>query len=142
MKRFMNQVQKNYLVSKAAYDTLEAAMAEKELKFLQSKGRTEDRIWAIEDEAVFDLLNVEFCASIEDMDADCEAARLALEADENSLIEYALSIAPAKIRETLRYGNKNQIKIREQLIDAIIKFNPSTVPAPVGDSQRMNCERH
>jgi hypothetical protein len=125
----MNKVQRDYMVSKAALDAIEAVMAEKELKFLQSKGRTESHIWAIDDEAVFDLLNVEFCATIEDMDADYEAAQLALKAAKNALIEYALSIAPAGIRETLRWGSKNQAVIREQLIDAIMRFDTSTFPA-------------
>jgi hypothetical protein len=125
----MNKVQKNYMVSKAALKAIEAVMAEKELKFLQSKGRMENHIWAIEDEAAFDLLNVEFAATVEDLDADYTAARLALKAAETALIEYALSISPVGIRETLRRGSKNKIAIREQLIDVVMRLDTSTIPA-------------
>jgi hypothetical protein len=125
----MNRVQRNYIVSRAALEAIEAVMAEKELQFLRSKGRTENHVWAIEDEAVFDLLNVEFCVSIEDIDADYEAARLALRAAENALIEYALSITPDKIRETLRQGSNTQTAIRKKMINVVMKLDTSTVPA-------------
>jgi hypothetical protein len=125
----MNKVQKNYLAAKAAYDTIEAMLAEKELKFLQSKGRAESHIWAIEDEAIFDLLNEEFSKIIEDLYDDCVSARLALRAAERALIDYGLSIAPAGIRETLRRGSKEQFMIREKLIKTIMRLDTSTVPA-------------
>jgi hypothetical protein len=125
----MNQVQKNYMVSKAAVKAIETVLAEKELEFLQSKGRKEAHVWAIEDEAIFDILNVEFSATVEDMKADYTATRLALKAAEKAVIEYALSIAPAKIRETLRQGVKDYSKIGKDLIDTVMRLDTSTVPA-------------
>jgi hypothetical protein len=124
----MNKVQMNYMQSKAALKAVEAVLAERELVFLKGKGRTEKHIWTIEDEAVFDLLSVEFAATVETLDADYTTARLALKAAESALIEYALSISPAGIRETLRRGSKNQIAIREQLIDIVMRLDTSTVP--------------
>jgi hypothetical protein len=125
----MNQVQKNYMEAKAALKAIETELAKKELKFLQGKGRKEAHIWMIEDETIFDLLNVEFSATTEALDTDYTTARQALKTTESALIEYALSLSPAGIRETLRRGSKNQIAIREQLIDVVIRLDTSTVPA-------------
>jgi hypothetical protein len=125
----MNRVQKNYMASEAALKEIEAALAEKELKFLQSRGRKEAHVWAIEEEAIFDLLNVEFSATVKGMAAARTAARLALKDAENALIEYALSLAPAGIRETLRQGARDYLKIRKDLIDTAMRLDTSTVPA-------------
>jgi hypothetical protein len=125
----MNQVQKNYIVSKATADTIEAVIAEKELQFLQGKGRMETHIWTIEDRMVFDILNAEFSATVKDLYADHTSARLSLKEAESALIEYALSIAPAGIREILRRGSRERITIREKLIETIMRLDTSTVPA-------------
>jgi hypothetical protein len=71
---------------------------------------------------------VEFSATVEDIEADHTAARLALKAAEKALIEYALTLAPPKIRETLRQGIK-EVKIREQLINTVMKLDTKTVHA-------------
>jgi hypothetical protein len=125
----MNQEQKNYIAAKAAVDAIESAIAEKELKFLQGKGREETRIWAIEDEEVFEILNAEFSVAEESICADYTSARKLLKTSERALVEYALSIAPDGIRETLRRGSKEQATVRKKLIETIMRLDVSTVPA-------------
>jgi hypothetical protein len=115
------------MVTKAAFRTLKAEMDKKERVFLKGKGRAEAHIWEIEDETVFDLLNEEFAALTKDVWSDYITARDALKSAEEALIEYALSIAPAKIRETLRRGMR-VIAFRNRLIDDVMLLDTKTVP--------------
>jgi hypothetical protein len=127
----MNRVQKNYMITKEAFQAVNTAMNNREREFLKDKGRPEDRLLKIEDDTTFELLNEEFSALTQDMWADLVTARCAFNNAEKALVSYALSISPAGIRETLRRGCR-QVIIRERLINLVMTLDTRTVPAPAG----------
>ena len=125
----MNKQQKAYITAKAALEAAEEILAEREKSFLEHRGRPEARLHEIEDELAFDSLLIEFYEDPEivAMEEDVQGKRDALRAAENILIEYGLSIAPAGVREDLRRGAATQIKIRQKLIDLVVKLDTKTV---------------
>jgi Tfp pilus assembly protein PilX len=123
----MNKTQRNYMAAKAAFQALEAGMVEKEREFLKEEGQTETRIYMVEDEADFTRLSEEFASLTKDAWNRLVAAEETLKTAEESLVEYALSIAPAKIRDTLRYGCRKAM-VRDQLIDIALKLDTRTAP--------------
>ena len=125
----MNKQQKAYTTAKAALEAAEEILAEREKSFLEHRGRPEDRLHEIEDERAFDSLLIEFYEDPEivALEEDVHAKRDALRASENSLIEYALGLSPAGVRETMRQGAATQIKIRQKLLDLVMKLDTKTV---------------
>lgn len=125
----MNKQQREYTAAKKALEKAEAALKAEEKVFMQRKGRTEARMEDIEDDRAFDCLLMEFYEEPEivALAEVVEAKRDELRAAENSLIEFALSIAPAGIRETLRKGASTQITIRQKLIETTMKLDTRTV---------------
>lgn len=125
----MNKQQRAYAAAERAMKAAEASMAAEEAAFLERKGRTERNLCEIEDDRAFDALLMEFYEEppIVALAEDVEAKREAKRAAEHNLIEYALGIAPAGIRETLRRGAEKQIKIRNELISAAMKLDTATV---------------
>jgi hypothetical protein len=124
----MNQIQKNYIVAKAAFTAIEDARNAEEAEFLKSKGRAEKHIWMIDDEGLFDLLNKEFSDTAGTFEADYASAREALRAAEKELVSFALSISPEGIRETLKAGSK-RVAVREALIAQVLHLDTATMPA-------------
>jgi hypothetical protein len=127
----MNQVQARYATARAAFTAIEDAMRAKEAEFLQSRGRAETRIYMIDNDETFSRLNAEFAPHAECFDAGCAAAKTALREAEDALVEYALSLAPAKIRDTLRSGCK-KIAFREKIIGSIMRLDAATAPRQGG----------
>lgn len=134
----MNKVQKAYALAKAAYKAAEDEETRVERAFIarhnikNSDGTTPDYLWkwdAPDDEwdAMNALLDAEEGgqAALDMMDA----AKKALVSAEDALIEYAISISPAGIRDTLRRGAKNQLSVREKLIDLAFRLDTRTVRA-------------
>jgi hypothetical protein len=130
----MNQIQKEYSEAKAFYlfCEVESDMAEQEfIKANQIKnkdGLLVKRIYSIEDEKEFDRLNEKFYsenAHIADMTSQ---AREELREKEKALVNYAMSIIPAKLADQLRSG-LHIITFRQQIIDIIMELDAKTVPS-------------
>lgn len=125
----MNNQQRAYITAKAAMEAAENILIGREKSFLEHRGRKEDRLHEIEDETDFDSLLIEFYEDPEivAMEEDLQAKRDTMRAAEDRLIVYALGIAPAGVRETLRNGAATQIKIRQKLLDLAMKLDTKTV---------------
>lgn len=125
----MNKEQKAYIAAKKDLARAEKIVADREKSFLENRGRHEDRLFQIDDERAFDSLLIEFYEDPEivAMEENVHTKRDALKQAEKALIEYALEIVPAGVRETLRKGADAQIKIREKLIDLVVKLDTKTV---------------
>ena len=126
----MNKQQKAYSVAEIKLKAAEAVLKAREKSFLKLRGRPESCLYEIDDDQTFDALLIEFYEDPEivNMADDIEAHRTALNTAEDELIEYALSIAPAGLRETLRRGAATRATIRKELIQATMKLDTETVP--------------
>lgn len=131
----MNKVQKNYMVAKATLQTYEDMVADIEKKYIAENGiRNEDggmpaRVYCIDDEDTFNKANEE-TAKITHETGVWEKvvfARKSLEAAEENMVKFALSIAPARIRKTLERGAKENYTIRMKLIDYTFHFDVSAL---------------
>ena len=125
----MNKQQRAYAAAERGLKSAEATMAAAEAAFLERKGRPERNLCEIEDDRAFDALLTEFYEDPEivAMEEDVEAKRAVKKAAEQDLIEYALEISPAGIRETLRRGAERQIQIRRKLIAIVMTLDTNTV---------------
>lgn len=123
----MNKYAENYLIAKAALDAAIEAENELEEAFLAEKGYSNKRIFTIENEQEFDLLNNEFGNLLESngMQAIRYEASEAKVAAEEELINFALSIVPAKEKSILEKAAKSNWKTRQQIIDLALKYEPS-----------------
>ena len=136
MKRTTNKVQRDYMAAKTLVETLEGREKEIEQAYISAHGitnpdgSTPERIYCILDEAIFDKANEETAAEIAacGLEAEYNAAKAALEAAEDRMIEYGLSIAPAGIRSTLAKGAKSNYTTRQKLIDLVFRLDVSAVP--------------
>lgn len=136
MKRTTNKVQREYMAAKALVQTLEDREREIERAYISAHsitnpdGSTPERIYCIMDDAVFDKANEETSAEIAacGLEVEHNAAKAALEAAEDRMIEYGLSIAPAGIRSTLAKGAKSNYTTRQKLIDLVFRLDVSTAP--------------
>ena len=136
MKRTTNKVQREYMAAKALVQTLEEREKQMEQAYIAAHGivnpdgTTPERIYCIMDESVFDKANEESAAEISacGLEAEYNAAKAALKAAEDRMIEYGLSIAPAGIRATLAKGAKDNYSTRQKLIDLVFRLDVSTVP--------------
>ena len=131
----MNTQQKNYMMAKAHLQTCEAEEAESEAKYIRDHGitnpdgTTPERIWMIEDEAVFDLACVGYDGSRYDLTEDTAEARKQLRAAENDLIDFGLDLlrrTHPKQADTLE-AHRNDYNIREKLIDLAFKLDTRIV---------------
>lgn len=130
----MNREQRNYMMAKATYDSIVAVHEEEEAKYLRHlgivnpDGTIPERIWMIDDDAVFETVQQNRAESDREYDEVRNTARDALRRAEDELIAYALSIAPAGIRETLDRGAKTQVSVREKLLELAFHLDTRTVP--------------
>lgn len=130
----MNKQQKAYAVARARVDALIESMNENEAQFIREQGitnpdgSTPKRLYMIDDEDAFDKACECFQQSPLCLDGECNAAEKELKQAEDALIEYALSIAPPSIADTLRKSCK-QYKIRQRLIDLAFRLDTRTVPS-------------
>lgn len=131
----MNEVQKNYMIAKATLQTYEEMESEIEKAYTAENGITNDggeipgRVYCIDDEGVFDKANEETAKIIQEigLEEKINSARENLKVAEDSMIKFALSIAPAKIRKTLERGAKENYTIRMKLIDYTFHLDASTL---------------
>lgn len=126
----MNKQQRNYAIAKAHVEAIEECRVEAERFYIRENnivnedGTSPARLWCIEDDAVFDQAIIEVAALLDD--EEYRAAKAALRAAEDALIDYGLSLAPVGIRKTLERG-RNVWNIRQKLIDATFRLDTQTV---------------
>ena len=137
MKSTTNRYQRNYMMAKAQLETLESIMNDMEREYIKAHGIVNDNgespkaIYCIDDEATFNRVNAE-CGELPEFKsnfAEQLEARKTLEAAENMLVEYGLSIAPAKEREILRKSASENYTTKEKIISMVMKLDVSTVRA-------------
>jgi hypothetical protein len=120
----MNSIQKNYLTAKAARKATYEIQAKKYDDFLALKGLTEDDL----DDENFDAFNAEYDVFAK---AEIEATAHAwenYELAEKALIDFAIGLAPANIREKLAANVKRLYTIKNELIETVLKLDTSTLP--------------
>ncbi len=119
----MNKIQRAYALAKAQYDAIKAENDRREAEFCAARGYVTEEgtparhVWMIDNEAIFEAANAEFCAMNEQGGNDEIKARELLRAAEDALIEWGISIMPASMHkeaETLRNGAKNLMRVREK----------------------------
>jgi hypothetical protein len=130
----MNRQQKNYALAKAAFEACKDTIADYERKWIieqditNENGSRPTRIYSIENESVFD----EMCEKIETekeyqrLCADEIAAHDALIIAEDALIDYALSIVPASVKDTLN-AHRKEWKVRDKILSAAFRLDTRTV---------------
>lgn len=135
MKKTTNKVQEAYMKAKARVQAIEAQQEGIEKKYIADNGIVNpdgsipELIYCMEDESAFDKANEECSALIvaAGLEDQHNAARAALKAAEDRLIEYGLSIAPAGVREVLQKEVKENACTRFKVIDLVFKIDVSTV---------------
>lgn len=131
----MNEIQKTYIAAKAYADTLKANLEEAEHQWIvdhgikNPDGSTPKLIYCIEDEELFDKCNQEHGGMV---DASPEWAEMLqaeelLKQAEAVLIEWALSIVPAKQRQTLTEAAAKNIVTRWKIRDLALQLDVSTL---------------
>lgn len=135
----MNIQQKNYARAKALVDTLEAQVNKIERDYINghdivNQDKTvPEHVWCIDDEATFNKANEETAPAVDAL--GIYEARQILHGAEDELIQFGLSIIPAKQRQILgdccfgRNGNYVHIDVRQQVIDLAFKLDVSPIKA-------------
>lgn len=137
MKGTTNKPQRAYMLAKANIQEIESRQEAIEKKYIADNGitnpdgSTPEYVWCIDNESAFEKANNELstlivAAGLED---ELNAARAALKTAEDRLIAYGLSLAPAGVRATLERGVKQNVTIRQKVLDATFRLDVSTVPA-------------
>ena len=135
MKRTTNKYQRNYMMAKAQLETLESTSNDMEREYIKAhnivneNGEVPTAIYCIDTEAMFDRANAE-CSELTEFKsnwAEQLEARETLKSAEDALVEYALSIAPAKEREILRKSAAENYTTKRKIIDLVLKLDVSTV---------------
>lgn len=130
-----NKQQAEYLSAKKEYECLQAQEKEMEKNFILEKGIVNsdgtipERTYAIDDDELFESVSEEFSKQEEESGLWSKIciARDNVRETEKALLDYALSIAPAGIRETLRNGAKQNYTIEQKLLETVIRLDTSTV---------------
>lgn len=123
------------MLAKAYLETLEDKENEQEHQYIIDKGiinpdgSIPERIYCIEDDLVFKKANEEEAATVEALALRKEmiTAKKALSVAESKLIEYGLSLAPAKERDILKKSVKDNYTTRLKVIDIVLKLDVSSV---------------
>ena len=127
----MNTQQKNYAVAKAYLQTCEAEEAESEAAYIRDNGitnedgTTPERIWMIEDEAVFDLACAGYDGSEYDLSNQTWEAKRQLKRAEDELIDFALDIFRRvyPVQADTLEAHRNDWNTREKLIDTAFRLD-------------------
>lgn len=134
----MNAIQKRYINAKAKYEFAEKQEKLFELDFMKKKnitngdGSKAHRVYEIDDDELFNTVNKEYGAEV----TGCGLwdkflkANEEYKAAENALIIFALDIIPSsmgKLKEDLKRGVETNLKIKEQLIENILKLDTQTL---------------
>lgn len=131
----MNKQQRNYAMAKLYLQLCEDREHEQEAAYIRDNGITNkggtvpERIWMIEDEAVFDLACVGYDGSRYDLTEDTAAARKQLRAAENELIDFGLGLLRRTYpkQAAILDKHRNDYNIREKLIDLSFKLGTRIV---------------
>lgn len=135
MARKYNSQQARYIAAQSLFNLMENTVKREEEKFLNLKcvvnpdGSVPKRLYAVDNETLFDLYNNEFASLITESGIWDEYLRAKdeLKQAENELIAYALSIVPAKIGRPLSESARTNYTIRQKIIDTVLKFDTSTL---------------
>ena len=135
MARKYNSQQARYIAAQSLFNLMENTIKREEEKFLNLKcvvnpdGSVPKRLYAVDNEALFDLYNNEFASLITKSGLWDEYLRAKdeLKQAENELIAYALSIIPKKISKTLSESARINCVVREKIIETVLKFDTETL---------------
>ncbi len=135
MKKTTNKIQELYMLAKAHLEALEDKEKELERQYILDNGiinpdgSIPNYIYCIEDEEVFSKANEEQAATAEasGLWQEILTARANLTVAEAKLIEYGLSIIPAKERDILKKAAKENYTTHQKVIDMVLKLDVSTV---------------
>lgn len=135
MARKYNSQQARYITAQSLFNLIENTMKHEEEKFLNLKcvvnpdGSVPKRLYAIDNEELFDLYNNEFASLITESGLLDEYlhAKDELRQAENELIAYALSIIPKKISKNLSESARINCMVREKIIETVLKFDTETL---------------
>ena len=134
-----SEQQRAYNQARQASELAGARASAHERAFLAARGATDRRgrparcLWQIENDAVFDALEVEYQADPEAVKlqkADM-SARAALIKAERDLVAWALSIVPAGVRSTLAPAAEKDHATRKKIIDLAMRLDASTISSRV-----------
>jgi len=125
MKKRMNKVQGDYILARAMWEAVNQVQKQKFYEFLSTKGLTENDV----DDDNFETLNAEYDVFAKAEIEDSAAAWENLKAAETALLEFGISIAPVKIRETLRKGLKMNTMKKLEILEMLMKLDITTIPA-------------
>ena len=150
MKQTMNKAQRDYLGAKARFEALVAQEKEMERAYITAhgivnpNGSTPERIYCIDDDTAFEQAAAELSvqAAACGLEAEYDAARAALRAAEDRLIEYGFSLVPVGVRGTLEQAAKAKRAVRQQLLDLTLLLDVSTVPRQTGAQRQKGDMRH
>lgn len=129
-----NRQQREYKAAKAKLDKLEATKARLEQQFILDNGIVNPDgsvprlIYLIDDDNTAEKAIEEFSAQIEKSGlwSSILEARERFDKAEEALLEYAISITPAKLHPSLRKAT-TIYKYRQEMIETVLKLDVSTV---------------
>lgn len=134
----MNAIQKRYINAKASLEIAEKQEQRFEVEFMERKNIVNDdgskarRVYHIEDEELFDEVNKEYEAAVNGCGiwGRYLKAKEEYKAAEKELLKFALDAIPAsmgKLKEDLKRGAETNLKVRNQLIETILKLDTQTL---------------
>jgi hypothetical protein len=135
MKRKYNTEQRTYMLAKAHLETLEGVQTDMEREYITTQGvtnedgETPNAIYCIDNSETFDRINQAFSdlPEAKSLWQEILEAREMLKAAEAALVEYGLSIAPAKQREILARAAETNYTTRIKIIDLVMRLDVATV---------------
>ena len=125
-----------YLAARANYEAVNAAYEEGEAAFLReagaraASGEVPAKLYMIDDLEQFERLSAAFERSPRYLADDLTTAAALLQSAEEALIQYAIDICPASIRDTIRQGATKSADVRKKLLSLILRLDPSTLRRP------------
>lgn len=128
----MNKQQREYAVAKAAAEAADRQQVENEKRFILEKGiKNPDgsipaTLWLIDDENIFTQLCEEWDNSPLNIIGEVKAKAAALKTAEDALIDYALSITPKSIADTLN-KHRRDYNTRRKMLDIAFRLDTKTV---------------
>lgn len=126
-----NQQQSAYVEAKRAFDKAREKLTAAEYRFLKNKGRIEECMDDIEDDAEFDAI-LDECYSQPEVEAlyeDMIAKKKALKEAEDKLIAFGTSIIPGKEKETVLSEAAKNFMFRKKVIELVMRLDTRTIRA-------------
>ena len=128
----MNKQQRDYAIAKAMAESADKNQSENLKQFLiesgvkNSDGSVPTAIWMIDDENDFLRLAEEWDKSPLNQIENVRRAEDILEAAEDALIDYALSIIPSGVANTLN-AHRRDYSARKKMLEIAFRLDVSTV---------------